>query len=1247
MSRSRRSRDDETRSTRSRRRWLWSLGGVVVTLVLLGWFAPVIVAKTDLRQELLPRLLPKAKAEFSIGAASLNWLEPVELRDVVARDEHGEPVLTIAHISTSKPLWELARDSQKLGTVTITGLTWHATVEADGNNLDRAFGEALAADEDGSNQLIVELRDSRIELNDLVAQRNSTIEISQAQVGIAPGTNTPLAAQAQGRVVDESASGGLGIEFTQQQMEGDVVSSLRATAQDASLRPLACVLRELVCPCDVAGIARGELTVQWANNPAAGVTVAGPLVVDQLQFTSPSLLGQDIFYSASAKYVGSLQIAPTTFVCQDAFLELDHGHVQVSGAIPRSAIGSSLRDALQTLTNENVQAQGELDLAKLASALPQTLRIREDTTITGGRLSFNMQSHAPQGERNWHLRVASTNLTAEKLGQPVAWNDPIVIQVSASQTPHGPEINQLTCHCDFLQLGGRGGLNNADFSANANLTVLAQRLSDFIDLSDMALAGTADVNLRLRRQPNTNLVTVAGDGTLRNLQAVIPGSLAWREDLLQLGLEGELLIPPDLSTFGVQSTRVTLVSGNDQLTANTVRPASDLAAHDALPLHIEARGGVGSWASRLAWLLPVRGWTLQGDMTLTADAEISHDQIRLLKSQCDISKLIASGPDGYINEQQVQLGATGRWSPAEHRVDAKLFTLATTSWSLRGDDIVLIQPPNALATLNGQFALRSDLRRMLASIRPAQNGQDRSVRGIATGNIALASTGEVITMDVVSQIENLVVESPRANEPPGRYGVRPASATQSLPLWTERQLKLQGRFVFDRAKDHLQLENVRAESTGATATVSGALSSLSTAPYADITGEANYHLAALMHRANPALSQQIQMTGADTATFSLTGPLFAQRPVQSSNNANNAQGTAGNPPTGGISSDLQATANFGWDTATLYGLPIGEGQVNAQLRGGVVNVAPMSLAVSDGRLNLAPRFYINEQPTVMTLERGPLLQNVQLTPEMCRAWLKYVAPLLADATDCDGRISATVDRATIPLGESNVGSLAGTLTIHGADVRAGPLSMAYIGVIQRLRGALQGLPPEADTLGSPVRLVRLEEQTIDIHMTEQRVHHQGLTMQVGDAEIVTSGSVGVDQTLDLVAEIPVRDEWIEGRSYLLGLQGQTLKIPIRGSVSRPRVDFSLIEELGRKTLAGTASRALRGEINNLLGELLLPPNKRQTGNQSVEELIRNNPLFRNLNPPEMQSPDPQQPPPLTPPQVQFPGSNRQPNPPQP
>ncbi len=42
-----------------------------------------------------------------------------------------------------------------------------------------------------------------------------------------------------------------------------------------------------------------------------------------------------------------------------------------------------------------------------------------------------------------------------------------------------------------------------------------------------------------------------------------------------------------------------------------------------------------------------------------------------------------------------------------------------------------------------------------------------------------------------------------------------------------------------------------------------------------------------------------------------------------------------------------------------------------------------------------------------------VLENVAITPEMCQTWLKYVTPLLADATSVEGRLSLKLEQANL------------------------------------------------------------------------------------------------------------------------------------------------------------------------------------------------------------------------------------------
>ena len=94
-----------------------------------------------------------------------------------------------------------------------------------------------------------------------------------------------------------------------------------------------------------------------------------------------------------------------------------------------------------------------------------------------------------------------------------------------------------------------------------------------------------------------------------------------------------------------------------------------------------------------------------------------------------------------------------------------------------------------------------------------------------------------------------------------------------------------------------------------------------------------------------------------------------------------------------------------------------------------------------------------------------------------------------------------------------------------------------------------------------------------------RVEHQNFEIEVGDVVVRTSGSVGLDQTLDLVAEIPIREKWVQRDQVLRGLAGQTLKVPIRGTVQNPKLDAKAIAQLSKQMLQGAAGGLLNDAID--------------------------------------------------------------------
>ena len=216
----------------------------------------------------------------------------------------------------------------------------------------------------------------------------------------------------------------------------------------------------------------------------------------------------------------------------------------------------------------------------------------------------------------------------------------------------------------------------------------------------------------------------------------------------------------------------------------------------------------------------------------------------------------------------------------------------------------------------------------------------------------------------------------------------------------------------------------------------------------DLSGEIAYDLALVEKKIKTDLFPALRPTsrnvtrsidtlvlqGQEKRPFVLKGPLLSQLPVS----AEPRQAV------GLVSTELVGEASLGWQAAQYVGLVAGPADFKAQLKQGIVYIGPLDIPVSDGRLTTNPRILLNDPVPQLVVDRGPLIQNVRITPEMCNQWLKYVAPLLADATEAEGKFSLNLEGASVPLFTPLASSVQGGLAIHGAQVGPGPLAKQYL-----------------------------------------------------------------------------------------------------------------------------------------------------------------------------------------------------------
>jgi len=194
-----------------------------------------------------------------------------------------------------------------------------------------------------------------------------------------------------------------------------------------------------------------------------------------------------------------------------------------------------------------------------------------------------------------------------------------------------------------------------------------------------------------------------------------------------------------------------------------------------------------------------------------------------------------------------------------------------------------------------------------------------------------------------------------------------------------------------------------------------------------------------------------------------------------------------------------------------------------------------------------------------------------------------VAPMLAEATQVNGKCSLDLAGGALPLSAPKTGELSGVLTVHQAQVRPGASATQVLSMMGQIQSILQKRPA-GNLLGDQV-LIEMPEQPVSFKLANGRVTNDGVTFVIRGASIRSSGSVGlIDETLDIVLQIPIRDEWVPDKRLLQGLKGQSLQIPVRGTLSQPQIDGRVIGDLAAKMGGAALNGVLDGAINDLFNK---------------------------------------------------------------
>ncbi len=496
-------------------------------------------------------------------------------------------------------------------------------------------------------------------------------------------------------------------------------------------------------------------------------------------------------------------------------------------------------------------------------------------------------------------------------------------------------------------------------------------------------------------------------------------------------------------------------------------------------------------------------------------------------------------------------------------------TIQLTDLQLNSSDVkassmaIEITPSNPLTSmLDGTVHLEGSGAALRTLLSPWHNASWLSERANVVSDLTATPTRE---------IQLAVRVSPENMANVQRSNVLSVSRTHGQPVVSSRAVAAPSTFLVDEADVNLSLlaknsgqqfdiQKGSLKLPGLSALVSGVVSVRENELQLEVIADTTYDLDILSRRLLTADSS-LRFSGQGRDQFQITGSPSALSGVsQEATNSNSVS-----------ASQFKGAGTVKWASAEIWGLQIGEASVQASLENSLLRTAPIQCLVNGGQLNMMPQYDIASSR--LQLGTGSRIQNLKITPELCRTWLGYVAPMLADSADVKGEVSARVERFLWDFDTPGNSDVLAQLTIHQAEAAPGSSLSSLLEVVDLLRRT--GDSSQSLTARSLV----LPEQTIPVQVRQGFVAHEGLIMELSGYRMKTSGAVGLNKELQMVIEVPLEKSTAAG-------SGRSLKVPLRGTMTQPQPDTgALLQNLGtqkiQEKLGDQVDKTLNKQLNKL------------------------------------------------------------------
>lgn len=1198
-SRSNRRSSSTSRTRTKRRRWPW----VLLFLLLLIGLLPNIIGWTGMHQTAINYFASDFNGKINIEKASLGWFQPVSLSNISAVDNEGNDLLKVESVQTSNRLYSFLTGSN-YGELNIVKPVAYVQLRPDGSNLEDAVAKYMQPSANGNNPaaepkqpatesplpkitvnvtegraLITTVTDSQSwQINDLNAILNTSTATAPLEVD-AKCQIVPMNVGADGQA-QLFAPGALSLQA--QLDTGSKV--LKIAAVDVALATenlpvsiAAPIMQRFVGPAQSAGQLSGNFHSQIDLNKTAMLVEIANLNLQGLSFVAPELIGSDRINIQQLVANGSLNISPQAIKSSNFVVQSDFGKITANGNFDVNQLNALAAGG--TLLDDPFSLDGKIDLVGLVRMLPATLKLHEDLTVDSGTITFTAGTKNEEGTRRLVINMDAANLKARRGNQNIVWQKPLRLVGTLAQANGRLAIEDLLCESDFLSIAGSATPEQGAFRAQGDLAKLMQRVSEFADLTGVNLAGQLDGNFGW--QTADGAAAIAGEQPIQ-----IGGTFVIDQPVIQLP-DMPVWQPPQLSVkMSAAGQSITnsqtnemilkLDQGGIQVDVGPERAIATLAAPlqnvftDPVSLNCEVGGSLAGWLGHVRNFVDVGDLQAAGDLKLNCLAALNNNTLQLSNVQYAVDQLAFDGYGMKIRDPQVTGTAEMAYELNSGNMNIADATIVGNTLAARGQNLKMAFAPNMM--VDGVIAFRADVNRVADWFELSPTQDSVFWFGSAEGNLQLASTAQGIGGRLTSTITDLVAAQQKGN--PQSVGQSAGSNVQQVSnkiewseLFREAKTELNTEVLLASDFNAVQFKNFVMKSSALSVEAAGSVSDLASTLLTNVSGTWNPDWQKVQTLIAAYTGDLFKLTGSGKQPFSVRGPVFAAA-------------TGPDAQSAWIPPQLEANTGVRWDQGSIIGVPIGASQIVVDVKNSFGKISTPGIPFAGGVVQFAPGVDMRGENPLLVMEQTRVIDNVALTADTARQWLKYVAPLVADATSAQGNFTLDVQAVQMPIFDPMSVEADATVRLNNVMVGAGPLADQLLGSINQIRAILK---PEADAKQFRTTL-QMEEQTIPVKIKNQTVYHENVTFKHNDLRVVTSGAVGFNQSLNMLAEIPIADDWIAGKSYLAGLKGQKISIPISGTVTKPVFDRRSIQNLSTQLVKQAAGNA----VNQVIADKVAP-----------------------------------------------------------